>query len=110
MIGMGVHEFKKLAKNHLFVLFSWFGGFFGLTIVSFAIRDWAERSYGWETQVVSSLFSLVGGLAGLCALLFAVLIYGWFKEYNVALSEAPHRSVEKMHQLRSGVVGPVRWR
>lgn len=107
---MEEREFKRLAKTHLVSLGAWFCGLLVSALIAFEIRAWADNSHGWQGDFVTGLFTLLGGLSGLGALIFGIFIYSWFGEYKVALSDSKHFSLDEMRKLRGGVIGPIRWR
>lgn len=107
---MEINDFKNLAasrRNNLFLLFIGSGL---ISMVSYSIRDWSEVLYGWQSSVVSGIFTIIGGIAILVFFMFGVLLYSWFKDYKYALRDASMYDYETVRKMWNDVLGPIPWK
>lgn len=80
------------------LLFGWLG-------------SWANSMRGWEADVVSTIFMSAATILFFVGFMFAALLRGWYKQYPIAIREAPRHShnVGAMQKIYKEVFGPIPW-
>lgn len=103
-------EFEKEARAHRSKLYMWFIALLTQTFISIHISSWSEQFYGWESELIYSVFKVISWITILGILIFGIMIYAWYSNYKTALRDSEQHTLESMREMHRDVLGPIRWK
>lgn len=102
--------FTASSLPHRRTLLLWLIGTFVVMIVAFEIKAWAYSMRGWEAEVAYTVFYVIFVLSGFGVLAFGALLYGWYKEIELAERDREQYDGTYLRTVYHHVFGPIPWK